>query len=406
MTSRPSRPLPIYLAAGSIFAALAARAFITPLRIHELGGDKIQVGLLFSVFTITAAGLSLPAGFLADRFGRRSLIFFSIITGGVAQLGMAAASSVGPWYIWQLLAGLGGGASQAALFAALADAAPGRRLGRAMGWLTLSMQAGFLVGPALTGLSLQWLGLQAALAASTAFFAVALVATVFGIGSSRPAVRKEWDLAGPLRQIISRREFLPACVGLLSATLLWGTLQTFLPLYGKEQLGLPATQIGYMIALQAVANGLSRIPVGRLVDRMRRRGPLVIASLAGFAVCLAVFPHLSGFWPTTALLVLSVPLLAIVYVALGVVFSNLATDETRGVSMGIYGMVLFVGLGVGPAVFGTVMQHSGYVVGFTACAVTGLLLAGLVALRPSLPPTWRARQHGAAGPLGGNPGEL
>ena len=74
--------------------------------------------------------------------------------------------------------------------------------------------------------------------------------------------------------------------------------------------------------------------------------------------------------------------------------------------MGIYGMVLFIGLGVGPAVFGAVMQHSGYVVGFTACAVTGLLLAGLVALRPSLPLAGRARQHGAAGPLGGNPGEL
>jgi MFS family permease len=383
------------VAAGSIFAALAARAFITPLRIHELGGDKIQVGLLFSVFTITAAGLSLPAGFLADRFGRRSLILFSILTGGIAQLGMAAASSVAPWYIWQLLAGLGGGASQAALFAALADAAPGRRLGRAMGWLTLSMQVGFLVGPALTGLSLQWLSLQAALAASTALFAVALVATIFGIGSSKPALPKEWDLAGPLRQIAGQRAFLPACVGLLSGTLLWGTLQTFLPLYGKEQLGLPATQIGYMIALQAVANGLSRIPVGRLVDRMRQRGPLVVASLAGFAVCLAVLPHLGGFWPTTALLVLSVPLLATVYVALGVVFSNLATDETRGVSMGIYGTVLFLGLGVGPAIFGTVMERSGYVVGFTACAATGLLLAGLVALLRREP---AGRQAPAAGP--------
>jgi len=167
VTSRPSRPLFIYVAAGSIFAALAARAFITPLRIHELGGDKVQVGLLFSVFTITAAGLSLPAGFLADRFGRRSLILFAILTGGVAQLGMAAATSVGPWYLWQLLGGLGMGASQAALFAALADAAPGRRLGRAMGWLTFSMQVGFLIGPALTGLSLQWLNLQTALAAST-----------------------------------------------------------------------------------------------------------------------------------------------------------------------------------------------------------------------------------------------
>lgn len=64
----------VYLAAGSIFAALAARGLLLPLRAHELGGDKVQVGLLFTVFTVTAAGLSLAAGFLADRFGRRSLI--------------------------------------------------------------------------------------------------------------------------------------------------------------------------------------------------------------------------------------------------------------------------------------------------------------------------------------------
>ena len=397
MTSRPSRPLFIYVAAGSIFAALAARAFITPLRIHELGGDKVQVGLLFSVFTITAAGLSLPAGFLADRFGRRSLILFAILTGGVAQLGMAAATSVGPWYLWQLLGGLGMGASQAALFAALADAAPGRRLGRAMGWLTFSMQVGFLIGPALTGLSLQWLNLQTALAASTGLFGLALVVTLFGI-SPTTAVRREWDLAGPLRQITSRRGFLPACVGLLSGTLLWGTLQTFLPLYGKEQLGLPATQIGYMIAIQAVANGLSRIPVGRLVDRARQRGQIVIVGLVGFAACLALLPHLSGFWPTVTLLVLSVPLLAAVYVALSVVFSDLATEENRGVSMGIYGTVLFIGLGIGPAIFGPVMEHSGYAAGFTACALTGLLLAGLVALLRREPAGRRAATAGPASP--------
>jgi len=62
VTSRPSRPLPIYLAAGSIFAALAARAFITPLRIHELGGDKVQVGLLFSVLPALEAQTRLMLG--------------------------------------------------------------------------------------------------------------------------------------------------------------------------------------------------------------------------------------------------------------------------------------------------------------------------------------------------------
>jgi MFS family permease len=369
----------VYLAAGSIFVAMAARGLLLPLRVHELGGDKIAVGLLFTIFTITAAGLSLPAGFLADRFGRRYLILFSIAIGGVSQLGVAAASSVTPMFLWQALAGLGGGASQAALFAALADATPGSRLGRSMGWLTLAMQVGFLVGPALAGISLQWLSLQAALAWSGAFFGVALAATLFGI-SSASATHKEFELLAPLRQIVRQPGFLPVSVALLSATLLWGTLQAYLPLFGKEQLGLPAAQIGYMIAIQAVANGLARIPGGRLVDRVRRRGPIVIGGIIAFSLCLALLPHLMGFWATTTLLVLAVPLLATVYIAVSVVFTGLSTDETRGVTMGLYSLVLYVGLGLGPAIFGAVMERSGYGVGFTACAATGLVLAGLVAV--------------------------
>jgi MFS family permease len=381
---KQSRPLSIYLAAGSIFAALAARGFLLPLRVHELGADKVQVGLLFAVFTVTAAGLSLPAGFFADRFGRRSLVLFSIVTGGLSQLGLAVSGSVEPMYAWQALGGLGGGASQAALFAALADSSPGSRLGRAMGWLTLAMQVGFLVGPALAGISLQWLTLQEVLAASGLLYGLALVMTLVGI-SSAPAMDREWDLITPLRQIVRQPGFLPVTVGLLGATLLWGTLQAYLPLYGKEVLSLPAAQIGYMIAIQAVANGLARIPGGRLVDRTRRRGWIVIVGLSVFALCLALLPHLTGFWPTTLLLVASVPVLATVYIALSVVFTNLATEETRGVTMGIYGSVLYLGLGAGPVIFGTVMERSGYVAGFTACAVTGLLLAGLVAVLRSEP---------------------
>jgi predicted MFS family arabinose efflux permease len=68
-----------------------------------------------------------------------------------------------------------------------------------------------------------------------------------------------------------------------------------------------------------------------------------------------------------------------VYIALSVVFTSLATQETRGVTMGIYSLVLYAGLGLGPAVFGTVMEKNGYTAGFTACAATGLVLVGLMA---------------------------
>jgi MFS family permease len=370
--------VPIYVAAGAIFAALAVRGFAIPLRVSELGGDKIVVGLLFTVTTITAAGLSLPAGFFADRFGKRAMLLFSIVVGGISQLGLGLADSVAPMYLWQALAGVGGAGAQAALMASLTEVVPPHRRGRAIGWLTLAFQVGFLVGPAAAGAALQWFDLKTALTGSTALFVVAFVLTVTTVPRS-PGVDTGWNVLGPLRVIATSRTFAFACVGMLGATIVWGTLQAYLPLFAKEQLRLPEAQIGYMIAIQAVANGLARIPGGRLVDRVPGRATIVVAGLAVYAICLAVLPHLMGFWSVTILLALSVPLLATTYLALGVVFTNLGTAETRGVAMGVYGMILYLGLGFGPAVFGVVMQQAGYVVGFTACAATGLALAALTA---------------------------
>jgi hypothetical protein len=113
-------------------------------------------------------------------------------------------------------------------------------------------------------------------------------------------------------------------------------------------------------------------------ETARRRGAL----LAGLHAAApgrvrGSVPHVAGFWAATILLVLSSPILAIVFIALGVLFSNLSTAETRGVAMGVYGTVLFLGLGLGPAIFGATMQHAGYTAGFTACAATGLLMAAL-----------------------------
>lgn len=371
-----NRTLPIYVAAGCIFGALAVRVFALPLRVSELGGDKVAVGLLFSVGTVSAAGLSLPAGFLADRFGKRATLVCSIVVGGVSQVGMGVTQSVGPLFLWQALAGAGAAAGQAALMATLAEVVPSARLGRAIGWLTLAFQVGFLAGPALAGISLQWLSLQSALTVSSVLFGLAMAMTLTGVPAT-PRRAVGWNLVAPLRQIAGHPAFAAASVAMLGATVLWGTLQAYLPLFGKEQLRLPAAQIGYMIAIQAVANGLARIPGGRLVDRLPRRGVLVAVGLAVYALSLAVLPHTTSFWAATIVLSLSVPVLATVYLALGVVFSNLATPDTRGVVMGVYGVVLYLGLGFGPVVFGTIMEHSGYLAGFTACAATGLLMAGL-----------------------------
>jgi len=167
--------------------------------------------------------------------------------------------------------------------------------------------------------------------------------------------------------------------------LVWGTVGAFLPIFGKESLGLPSAQIGLLLAVQAVANGLARLPGGRLVDRAKRRWPIVFVGVMVFSVGTIVLGHLNGFWAPLILLVITTPFLATAYVAMGVVFADLSAASTRGVTMGAYGTVLFLGLAAGPLVFGPIVQSFGYAAGFTACAVAAMALALVMAAFQSEP---------------------
>jgi MFS family permease len=67
----------------------------------------------------------------------------------------------------------------------------------------------------------------------------------------------------------------------------FGVFLTFLPLY-IASLGMDAGHVGLVFAAQALANALSRIPFGRLSDRITDRVTLVIGGLLGLATALAL----------------------------------------------------------------------------------------------------------------------
>ena len=371
------RALAIYVAAGSAFAALAARGLLIPLYAHGLGADRFQVGALFSVSTLAAASLSLPSGVLIDRFGARTLMLFSIAMGAASQLATAATSTVFPLFVWQIVGGLGGGAQQAALFSAVTESVPSGRVGRAMGWLTFSMQAGFFLGPTVAGLALTHIAVRPDIALTSVLYLLAIPGALATGGTKQS--REGFSFRAPLRALVGQLAFVPVTVGLLAAAVSWGTIGAFMPIFAKESLGLPSAQVGYLLALQAVANGMSRIPGGRLVDRAKRRWPIVFVGVVVWSSASALLGHLSGFWSPAILLVIATPFMATAFVAIGVVFADLSSGSTRGVTMGVYGTVLFLGLSAGPLLFGPLVQSYGYAFGFTTCAVVAIMLALVMA---------------------------
>jgi MFS family permease len=374
----------LYLAAGASFAALSARGLTVPLYAHELGASRFEVGALFSVSTLAAALLSLPSGILVDRFGTRALLGLSFLLAAVSQLTTAATSSVPPLFIWQVVGGLAGGMQQAALFSAVTESTPGSRLGRSMGWLTFSMQAGFFLGPSIAGITLRWLDIRTDIAVTTALLVFAIPGALAASGT-RQGTGVGLSLRAPLRALVRQPPFVPVTIGLIAVTLVWGTVGAFLPVFGKEALGLPSAEVGYLLALQAIVNGLSRLPGGRLVDRARHRWPIVFVGVIVWSAATVVLGHLTGFVGPAIVLVVGTPFMATAFVAIGVVFADLSATSTRGVTMGMYGTILFVGLSAGPLVFGPVVQNAGYAAGFTACAVVAVVLGVVMAVMHAEP---------------------
>ncbi len=373
-----NRTLLIYVAAGAAFAALSARNFLVPLYAHGLGASRFEVGALFSVSTLAGAIIAIPSGVLVDRLGARTVLWTSVIVSALTQLATAGTSSIAPLFIWQIIGGLAGGAQNTVLFSAVTESVGGGRIGRAMGWLTLSFQTGFFIGPTIAGFALTWLDLRTDIAVTTALLVFAIPGAL--AASATRQAHAGLELMRPLRSLFAQPAFTPLVLGLVGITLLWGMIGAFLPIFGKEHLGLPGAQVGYLIAIQAVANGAARIPAGGIVDRARHRWPLVFVGVLVWGAACIVLGHLDGFWPAALLLVVATPFMATAYVAIGAVFGSLSAASTRGVTMGFYGTVLFLSLAIGPLVFGPIVQDFGYAAGFTACAVVAIALAVTMAV--------------------------
>src|SRR5579859_8134899 len=226
------RALFIYMAAGASFAALAARGLLVPLYAHDLGASRFEVGALFSVSTLAAAALSLPSGLLIDRFGARTLLWSSIVLFGASQLATAMTTSIPLLFVWQIAGGLAGGAQQAVLFSAVTESVPAKRLGRSMGWLTFSMQAGFFAGPSLAGVALALLNIRVDIAVTTALLLLAVPGALAATGTRQ--TQGGFALMAPLRSLFGQPAFLPVIIGLVGTTLVWGTVGAFLPIFGRE----------------------------------------------------------------------------------------------------------------------------------------------------------------------------
>jgi DHA1 family multidrug resistance protein-like MFS transporter len=352
------------------------RSPLLPLFARELGADPPLIGFVMGASTITGIFLKLPAGAWSDILGRRALLVTGALVFATLPFGYLAVSTLTALVLLRFVHG-----SATAIFgpvasASLSDIAPSSRRGTWLSTYSTAQGAGQALGPVLAGYLIAAGRFDLAFV-TAGVIGLAVPAIVFGWRGSRntaPHLARWQHLKQGISEVIRDRLVLVTSVAQAAQFVLNGTLNAFLPLYGRDVLGFTMTQIGWLFGVQTITTLAVRPVIGLVSDRAGRRW--VIAS--GLAVC-------SGAVLLVSMAASPLGLFAAVMVyAAGVATTTAATsafitDVTRraryGAAHGVFGTIYDVGDAMGPIVAGVLVAAVGYSRMFQIMATVGLTMA-------------------------------
>jgi MFS family permease len=171
-----SRRFKIYLVILGVFTLGNTSDFFVIMRAQNLGDSIIMIALILVMFNVIYSLVSIPAGILSDKLGRRKLIIIGWLVYAVVYLGFAAASA--PWHVWLLFAGYGVyyGLVEGVSRAFVADLVPAESRGTAYGWYNAVLSIALLPASLIAG----WL--WSTVNPSAAFYFGAVLAFIAAIG--------------------------------------------------------------------------------------------------------------------------------------------------------------------------------------------------------------------------------
>jgi len=287
-----TRDVSVLLVAGVAYFVMVSLSFpVLPRLIEdELGGSEAQIGFAFGA---TALGMLLVrpfVGFLADAYGRRSLMVVGAFVVAALQLAHVPAAVAGLWPLLgvRFLIGTAASAMYVGQATTATELPPQSRSAEIFSTFSVAVFVGFAIGPVLGETVLQRYGF------TEAFAAAAVVGGLCGLaGLALPETRPEGAVAriaglrGLLHPVAARAG---AVSFLLFASFIGFT--AFATPYG-ESLGLD--KVRWVLLAFSLTTLVARALGGRLIASMDRL-TLGTAAHATVVVGLAIMIVFDSVW--------------------------------------------------------------------------------------------------------------
>jgi len=352
---------------------------ILPLFLRERGASYSFVGLIVGAALAAQAVGQWPAGWLAERIGRKEMMVVGLLVASAASLMFLLPLSIEWLVAVRFLQGLGFAAAAPAEIAAVADVVPPEELGRAYGWVSAARQSGIIVGPALGGV-LAVFGRWTVFAVTGSALAIAALVAALTLPRSVRRPRAEVSIARVFmhstRVGVAMRAVVTMTIGL---GLLIGIYDVVWSLY-MRQIGASDFIIGLSFTFFALPLVAATPFAGWASDRWDRRW-LAFTSVAVGSLMSLIYPFVSIIPVVMGVGVIEAALWAFTEPSMNS-FLMEAVHDRRGEAQGVVGTAQSGSMAIGSLLGGSLFALGLGVPFFVAAAVGfGFALAALPGLR-------------------------
>lgn len=363
-------------------------------QVYSLTKDPLSLGIIGLMEVIPAVSMALFAGHIVDQKEKRTMLIRCIVGFSCISLGLFLLSwpvIIDGWphrsvlygiYFLVFLGGFVRSFIGPTIFSLVALIVPKKIYPNAATWSSSVWQMGAVLGPALAGFSISWIGVHWSM---ILIFGFAVMALTFLLQIGRKPILNP-KIGEPVFQ--SLKEGLHFVFGtktvLVAITLdmiavLFGGAVALLPVYAQDILKVGPQGFGILRAAPAVGAFLMMISSTHF-PLHRNAGKKLLAAVFGFGLCMIVFGISTIFWLSATALFISGAVDGISMIIRQTILQLKTPDNMRGRVASVNSMFVGSSNELGAFESGVTAKLMGTVTAVVFGGTMTLLTVGITAL--------------------------
>jgi len=307
----------------------------------HFGVGIIEVGFLFSIFSVGNLAGGMIGGALTDKYGRRAIILFALIVSGLGSILMGLVNDLIIFYILALFLGVVNNIGFPARQAMVADLLPPKQQAEGFGMIRIALNLSAVIGPILGGMlaTHSYMFLFIVDAASSLITAIIVYKV---IPETKPPIKEakaEETLIGTIigyKEVLRDKVFLIFLLISAITVLVYMQINSTLSIFLRDVHGISYFNFSLILSMNALIVVLSQFWISRKISKYTPMNMMAFGSLF-LMIGFGMYGFISDFY---------LFLLAMAFITIGemIVFpvgqglvTSFASEDKRGRYMAVYG---------------------------------------------------------------------